>query len=121
MRSCEIESDSLTHDGDKHNIATDCAFPPTSYLYLSLLTNAIRNSAPLGLPLGCCAIRTPPLLPRPIPRHLHSRRRFFRLGSTPLRSGKRHTTAVRALLFHGAHANRADKRIGGGCIAAVGG
>src|ERR1700733_10029367 len=29
-----------------------------------------------------------PLLPRPIPRDLHSHRRFFRLEPTPLRSSK---------------------------------
>src|SRR6266436_9870311 len=93
MRSCENESDSdiavYTHDTDKRNIVTHCASPLTSHFYLSLLTNAIRYSAPLGLPLSCCAIRTPPLLPRLIPRHLHSHCRFFRLDPTSIRSGKR--------------------------------
>jgi len=32
---------------------------------------------------------SPPFLPRPIPRHLHSHRWFFRLEPTPLRSSKR--------------------------------
>jgi hypothetical protein len=64
MRSCEYESDSdiavYTHDADRRNIATHCASPLTSSFYLSLLNNAIRYSAPLGLPLSCCVIRTPP-------------------------------------------------------------
>ena len=64
MRSCENESDSdiavYTHNADKRNIVTHCASPLTSYFFLSLLTNAIRYSAPFGLPLSCCAIRTPP-------------------------------------------------------------
>jgi hypothetical protein len=108
MRSCEYESDSdiavYTHEADRQNIATHCASPLTSSFYLSLLTNAIRYSAPLGLPLSCCAIRTPPT----------------NTATPPL------TLSVLPVLIHSTLQRQTDiptpsTPVGEGCIEAVGG